>query len=71
MTRLYVSIVVAMVAVSPAAAMAHPGHGQTPPESVLHFFLEPVHAVVIIAAAAGIAIAFRLLRKKPDRDSSP
>ncbi|MBX3162680.1 MAG: hypothetical protein KF773_42355 [Deltaproteobacteria bacterium] len=50
--------------VVPSAALAHPGHGSTPPESWTHYLTEPVHvglaAIALIAAAA----AWRRLRRR-------
>jgi hypothetical protein len=42
---------------TPIAASAHPGHGSTPGESLLHFLIEPVHAGLILAGAIGVAMA--------------
>jgi hypothetical protein len=50
----------AILAVLPSLAWAHPGHGATEPDSVQHYLLEPLHVVMIVAAIAAIggAIAF-------------
>lgn len=72
MVRLCALLVVAMMFVSSAVAFAHPGHGTTPPGSLAHYVFEPVHAVVLIAAAAGIVLLARLHKGGTgDRASKP
>ncbi|REJ89390.1 MAG: hypothetical protein DWQ34_06630 [Planctomycetota bacterium] len=34
-----------------AAALAHPGHGATDPETPLHYAAEPVHSLPLVLAA--------------------
>lgn len=53
--------VAALVCGSPAALLAHPGHGSTAPESLSHYAFEPVHLLPVAAlfAAAGVVWAVR------------
>lgn len=39
-----------LVTVLPAAAMAHPGHGDSEGFSIIHYFTEPVHVLVGLGA---------------------
>jgi len=49
-----------------AAALAHPGHGTTDPEGLVHYVTEPVHALAL-AAAACVAAAAALWRGRGRR----
>ena len=52
---------------SPALALAHPGHGHTDPNGLLHYLTEPVHVVQILAAAGvfvGFIVATQLARHR-------
>jgi hypothetical protein len=44
----------ALVLLTPALASAHPGHGATPGDTLLHWIGEPAHA-------AGLALGFALV----------
>lgn len=46
-----------------ALASLHPGHGTFEPSSLLHYLLEPAHALVLAAAVAGSWLALRALRR--------
>lgn len=59
-----------ILAVSSSAALAHPGHGVTDPESVAHQIVEPVHAVpwlLLIGIALTLAATAGLLWKQHRR----
>lgn len=46
---------------------AHPGHGTTPPESVRHYVLEPVHGLpllVLVGAVVAVSLAYEWQRKR-------
>lgn len=46
---------------------AHPGHGTTPPESVRHYVLEPVHGLPLlglVAAVVAVSLAYQWQRKR-------
>jgi hypothetical protein len=47
---------VPLLALIPATAIAHPGHGHTDPDSWAHYLTEPAHVAVLLGAAAVIAI---------------
>ena len=51
-------ILVLLVMLGPSLAHAHPGHGETEPDSWLHFLTEPVHVISLaIAILALVAIS--------------
>jgi hypothetical protein len=47
-----------------AVALAHPGHGVTPPDSPWHYAVEPVHAVWPLLLMALIGGAFLVRRQR-------
>jgi len=49
-------------------AFAHPGHGDTEPESWSHYLNEPVHVLGLAAAIAIILVAVLGLRAIRQRD---
>jgi hypothetical protein len=51
-------------AVAPLIIYAHPGHGSTDGYSIIHYFVEPVHAVVTWGALAVAFIYILATRKK-------
>jgi hypothetical protein len=48
--------------------LAHPGQGDTEPESWTHYLTEPVHVIGLIAAVAIILVAVLGLRAMRQRD---
>lgn len=57
MTRTAPRLSSALFLLLPAAAAAHPGHGSVEADSALHYFAEPVHALLLAAALAGGIVA--------------
>jgi len=50
-----------------ATALAHPGHGSAPPESVSHYVAEPVHVwplAIVAIAVIGAVGAFERHRRR-------
>jgi hydrogenase/urease accessory protein HupE len=47
----------------PLIALAHPGHGETDGYTIIHYFIEPVHAVIAIGVLAAVTAFIRQLRK--------
>ena len=47
---------------SGAAAFAHPGHGVTDDQSVVHYVAEPVHSLPLILLGAACAAGWLVLR---------
>ena len=45
-------------------AAAHPGHGNTTLESTPLHWLEPEHAIVLLAIAAAVGVLARFSRKR-------
>jgi uncharacterized membrane protein AbrB (regulator of aidB expression) len=47
----------------PLVSRAHPGHGETGDYTIIHYFMEPMHAIIsaiiLIAAVAGIGYISR------------
>lgn len=56
------------VALAAGAALAHPGHGATEPESAVHYVAEPVHGLpLLLIALACTAYRFGARRVAPNR----
>jgi hypothetical protein len=47
---------------SGAAAIAHPGHGVTDDQSVVHYVAEPVHSLPLVLLGAACASGWLVLR---------
>jgi hypothetical protein len=46
---------------------AHPGHGTTPPDSVRHYVVEPVHGLpllLLVGAVVTVSLAYQWQRKR-------
>ena len=55
------------VLLSRAAAFAHPGHGVTDDQSVVHYVAEPVHSLPLVLLGAACAagwLVFRTVRRR-------
>ncbi len=60
-------LAVALVLLDGALVSAHPGHGTTPPESVRHYVLEPVHGLpllLLVGAVVAVSLAYQWQRKR-------
>ncbi|MGD9857681.1 MAG: hypothetical protein AB7U20_22280 [Planctomycetaceae bacterium] len=46
--------------------LAHPGHGATDPQTVQHYFAEPVHLapLLVIVAACAVTISLLAVRRR-------
>ncbi|MBL7760315.1 MAG: hypothetical protein JNK08_06430 [Sediminibacterium sp.] len=50
--------------VAPLATMAHPGHGETEGYTIIHYFTEPMHAVITLGSLVIVFAGLRYFRKK-------
>lgn len=59
------SIATIIVSLS-SSAWAHPGHGASEADSVVHFIVEPVHCwwILAIVVAVGMAFLYRQVRRE-------
>ena len=51
----------------PLVSLAHPGHGETGGFTIIHYFTEPVHAVVSLAVITAVVLYIRNMRKQTQR----
>jgi hypothetical protein len=51
----------------PFLALAHPGHGETEGFSIIHYFSEPMHAMVTIGAMVVLFAGYRFFRRKSQK----
>ncbi len=56
--------VLSFLLVVPFFSWAHPGHGETDGYSIIHYFVEPMHAVVSYSALIVSFLYIRNMRKK-------
>jgi hypothetical protein len=56
--------------VIPFTGMAHPGHGETEGFTIIHYFTEPVHAIVTVGLLAGVLFMISYLRRKKSADKN-
>ncbi|MBM4376667.1 MAG: hypothetical protein FJ095_16415 [Deltaproteobacteria bacterium] len=57
----------AVVLLTPALAMAHPGHGTVPGNTLAHWIAEPAHALGLVVGLALIALVAQRRPAKPGR----
>lgn len=57
----------ALVFLTPALASAHPGHGVTSGETLLHWVTEPAHAAGLVLGVALVGFAARALARQSAR----
>ncbi len=48
----------------PVWLLAHPGHGETEGFSIIHYFTEPMHAIITVGAMVALYAGIRYLRSK-------
>jgi hypothetical protein len=48
----------------PLFSLAHPGHGETDGFSIIHYFSEPMHAIVALGAVVVLFAGYRYFRGK-------
>ena len=54
--RRWIGLAALISGFSAVTALAHPGHGSTPPDSAEHYVAEPVHAVWIVAGFVAVVL---------------
>jgi len=69
MKKVAISLFVAISSVFALTAFAHGGHGVTPPMSVMHYLVEPLHVFQALAPLGLVAIAAWLLGRKRIRNT--
>jgi hypothetical protein len=68
MKKAAISLFVAMSSLCALSAFAHGGHGVTPPTSLTHYLVEPLHVLAALAPLGLVAVAAWLLRRKRIRN---
>jgi hypothetical protein len=48
----------------PLITLAHPGHGETDGFSIIHYFSEPLHAIITVGAMVVLFAGYRYFRRK-------
>jgi hypothetical protein len=68
MKKIIVAALSLFVLCLPLVSSAHPGHGGTDGYTIIHYFVEPMHAVVAISALFGAALYIRQLRRNKQQN---
>ena len=68
MKKVAISLFAAISPVFALSAFAHGGHGVTPPTSLTHFLIEPLHLLPELAPLWLVVFAAWLLRRKRIRN---
>jgi F0F1-type ATP synthase assembly protein I len=53
-----------LIVMAPLVSMAHPGHGGSDGYTIIHYFIEPVHAIVTLGIIATTFAVVRFANKK-------
>ncbi|MDE3249044.1 MAG: hypothetical protein KGO82_10315 [Bacteroidota bacterium] len=51
----------------PLISHAHPGHGDTDGYTIIHYFREPVHAIISLSIVLAVALTARYADKRRAR----
>jgi hypothetical protein len=70
MKKINLALKTGFVILLPFAGMAHPGHGETEGFTIIHYFTEPVHAIVTVGLLAGVMFMISYLRRKKSADKN-
>lgn len=62
-------ILVVLAMLIPSLAFGHPGHGETQPDTWMHFLSEPVHVISLAIAIVAIVALFTVWWRR-QRDGS-
>ena len=70
MKKIRLAFKTGIIMLIPFAGMAHPGHGETEGFTIIHYFTEPVHAIVTVGLLAGVLFMISYMRKKKYADKN-
>jgi len=62
-----IRFIILLVFAFPLISSAHPGHGETEGYTIIHYFTEPMHAVITLSSMAVFYLLFRLVNKNSKR----
>lgn len=58
-----------LLACSPLSLLAHPGHGETDGFTITHYFVEPVHVILFVAALSLTVVSAKyIIRKRQQKE---
>lgn len=61
------SMLISAASALPLISLAHPGHGETDGFSIIHYFSEPMHAIVTVGAIVVLFAGYRYFRRKSQK----
>lgn len=59
----YIAVLSLLILCLPLFTQAHPGHGDTDGYTIIHYIVEPVHALVWVPAITAIACIIRYITR--------
>ena len=57
-------LTIAVIISIPLISLAHPGHGETGGYTIIHYFVEPTHAIVTYGILVATIVYVQYLRRK-------
>ncbi len=64
MKRITSTFCVLLMLTLPLFTMAHPGHGDTDGYTIIHYFTEPMHAIITLGSFVLVFAVLRFLKNK-------
>lgn len=64
MKKIATTLCFLLMLILPLITIAHPGHGETGGYTIIHYFTEPMHAIITLGSFVIVFAALRLMRKK-------
>jgi len=64
MKKIATTLCFLLMLILPLITMAHPGHGESEGYTIIHYFTEPMHAVITLGSFVIVFAALRFMRKK-------
>ena len=66
MKKIALLLSLVFIVVAPLLSFAHPGHGGTDGYTIIHYFVEPMHAFVTLGIFAFTIVLVKLARSKKE-----
>lgn len=65
-----ITFAVVVIVLAPLIGSAHPGHGSTDGYSIIHYFVEPVHAVITYSILLFAAVYIWYTRRQKQQNNN-
>ena len=64
MKRTAITLGMLTLFMAPLFTMAHPGHGESEGYTIIHYFTEPMHAIITLGSLVTVAVVVYFSRRK-------